>query len=234
LIIIVSRYVKEGAMEWRQHGLSATLAWLTGVDLLQAAGVRIGPAAAIGGTVVAFAGGLLPDIDHCGSKAAHSLGSVSETTAAGAQRLWGHRQFTHWPATHVLLGVFVGALVAAIIPALWWLGLAIAAGCLSHSLGDALTREGAPLLGPFSDRLLGLPQRLRFCSGGRFELLVVGPVVAAGAVVAALVYVERFWPVPSVANVMIVITVAGGMLVHGAERSRQTPLPGRSRRRLGV
>ena len=92
--------------------------------------------------------------------------------------------------------------VAAVLSALTWqsypteagstgLGVAVALGCVTHCLGDAITKEGVPFLAPFLT--LGkerwwefrLPAFMSIRAGGPFEKVVLGPAltVAVGLMV---------------------------------------------------
>ena len=55
--------------------------------------------------------------------------------------------------------------------------LACALGCATHLAGDALTKEGIPVLWPFSGRHFGLPSPLSFTTGTWRERLVVAPLL---------------------------------------------------------
>lgn len=76
-----------------------------------------------------------------------------------------------------------------------WIGLAVAAGCLAHCLGDALTVSGVPLLWPLPLGRAGrrqtwrelhlLPAGFRLHTGKRVERWLVLPLVLAGCVLAA-------------------------------------------------
>lgn len=62
-----------------------------------------------------------------------------------------------------------------------WFGLAVIVGCLAHCVGDAITEDGCPVLWPvpLGRRLwrpVGLPTPLRYRTGGKVELLFVGPL----------------------------------------------------------
>lgn len=62
-----------------------------------------------------------------------------------------------------------------------WFGVAVIAGCLAHCVGDAVTEDGCPVLWPIPlGRHLwypiGLPKFLRYRTGGRVEMLFVGPL----------------------------------------------------------
>lgn len=231
-------------MMWRQHGTSATLVWLAGVDAIQACGGNVGPLAAVGGAVVCFGAGLIPDIDHHDSKAAHSLGVVTEVVAGGISGLFGHRRLTHWLLTGALFGLLIGSIVAALVPWLWWIGLAVAVGCAVHTLGDALTVQGSPLLGPFSFRRYGPPRRVRFATGHLFELLVASPVFTAGATWALLTYVRLAgWPLPAIVELAILATTTTPAVLRGVTyanrvawvaRRQGVPVPGQRRADAGV
>jgi membrane-bound metal-dependent hydrolase YbcI (DUF457 family) len=62
-----------------------------------------------------------------------------------------------------------------------WIGLAVAVGCITHCLGDAVTEHGCPLFAPFpvqgqAWRRIRPPSWLRFEVGGKFETRRVFPV----------------------------------------------------------
>lgn len=81
-------------------------------------------------------------------------------------------------ATAVAVGGSLG-------PSVWWLGIPAAWGCLAHSLGDAMTISGSPLLWPLrvgSCRWtpVGTPRRFRFRTGSTVERLVVVVMWVAG------------------------------------------------------
>jgi len=77
----------------------------------------------------------------------------------------------------------------------WWIGVPVAWGTLAHSLGDAVTKSGAPLLWPVRVRGcrwwgVGTPRWMRFRTGGGVErvvwvLLLVGAVGGFGCLVVA-------------------------------------------------
>jgi membrane-bound metal-dependent hydrolase YbcI (DUF457 family) len=62
-----------------------------------------------------------------------------------------------------------------------WFGVAVITGCLAHLVGDAITEEGCPILWPvpIGRHLwypIGLPKPMRYRTGGRVEMLFVGPL----------------------------------------------------------
>ncbi|HEV7469421.1 MAG: metal-dependent hydrolase [Pseudonocardia sp.] len=72
-----------------------------------------------------------------------------------------------------------------------WLGAAVALGMVVHSLGDAITSSGAPLLWPVPIRgrlwyPVGSPRPLRFRAGGKVEMLLVAPLLTIGTLALAV------------------------------------------------
>jgi membrane-bound metal-dependent hydrolase YbcI (DUF457 family) len=77
-----------------------------------------------------------------------------------------------------------------------WAGVAVATGCLAHCLGDAITEEGCPFLWPVPLGLklwrpLGLPTFLRYRTGGKVEMMFVGPLCTVLSVWLALVALQQ-------------------------------------------
>lgn len=74
-----------------------------------------------------------------------------------------------------------------------WLGAAVTLGMLVHSVGDAITESGAPLLWPLRIRKrswypVGTPRPLRLRTGGRVETWLVAPALTVAVfVLVALV-----------------------------------------------
>ncbi len=81
-----------------------------------------------------------------------------------------------------------------------WLGAAVALGMLVHSLGDAITESGAPLLWPLRIRQrswypVGSPRPLRFRTGGAVEAWLVAPALTVAVFVLLAVVVPGVAPV---------------------------------------
>jgi membrane-bound metal-dependent hydrolase YbcI (DUF457 family) len=74
-----------------------------------------------------------------------------------------------------------------------WLGTAVILGMVVHSIGDAITETGAPLLWPLPIRQrrwypVGSPRPMRFRTGGAVEAWLVAPALTVATfVLAALV-----------------------------------------------
>ncbi|ATQ30562.1 membrane protein [Rhodococcus ruber Chol-4] len=72
------------------------------------------------------------------------------------------------------------------------LGVAVALGCATHCLGDAVTKEGIPFLAPFvpwrGERWweIRMPGFLAIRAGGAFELAILGPALTIAAVAIAV------------------------------------------------
>ena len=80
-----------------------------------------------------------------------------------------------------------------------WLGTAVIIGMVVHSVGDAATESGAPLLWPLPIRQrrwypVGSPRPLRFRTGGAVEAWVVAPALTVAAVVLAALVVPGVGP----------------------------------------
>lgn len=90
---------------------------------------------------------------------------------------------------------FGTAAFAALEQSAGWLGVAVAAGAVTHCLGDALTESGCPFLFPVPIAgetwyEIRPPRWLRFHTGKRVETWLVFPVVLLGCAVA----VPGVWP----------------------------------------
>lgn len=96
-------------------------------------------------------------------------------------------------------GWFVVTAVTAVLSVVMWtafpgdvgstgLGVAVALGCATHCLGDAITKEGIPFLAPFVPWRgrrwweFKLPRMLAIRAGGPFEVVVLGPVMTLAAI----------------------------------------------------
>ena len=80
-----------------------------------------------------------------------------------------------------------------------WLGTAVMLGMVVHSIGDAVTESGAPLLWPLPIRgrrwyPVGGPRPLRFRTGGAVEAWVVAPALTVAVLVLAALVVPGVAP----------------------------------------
>jgi membrane-bound metal-dependent hydrolase YbcI (DUF457 family) len=95
-----------------------------------------------------------------------------------------------------------------------WLGTAVTLGMIVHSIGDAITESGAPLLWPLPIRRrtwypVGSPRPLRFRTGGAVEAWLVAPALTVAVfVLVALV-------VPGVAPLLLDLREHAVRLVAG-------------------
>jgi membrane-bound metal-dependent hydrolase YbcI (DUF457 family) len=81
-----------------------------------------------------------------------------------------------------------------------WLGTAVTLGMLVHSVGDAVTESGAPLLWPVPIRgrtwyPVGGPRVTRFRTGGAVESWIVAPALTVGTLVLVVLVVPGVLPV---------------------------------------
>jgi membrane-bound metal-dependent hydrolase YbcI (DUF457 family) len=80
-----------------------------------------------------------------------------------------------------------------------WLGTAVTLGMVVHSVGDAVTESGAPLLWPLQIRRrrwypVGSPRPLRFRTGGAVEAWLVAPVLTVAVFLLAAFVVPGVAP----------------------------------------
>jgi len=129
-----------------------------------------GPAAALICTGIGGVAALMPDIDHHGSTITRKLGplgtllswvarkvslavytltkSHTDTPAAGGE----HRGLTHTAVAAVINGVLLWLLLDRVagVDSAFAYGLALAAGIVTHIVGDGITAQGVPLFWPLS------------------------------------------------------------------------------------
>ena len=171
--------------------MNATTHAIFGVAALSGAALVTGMEPPLYAYPLAVVAAWLPDVDNPRSRLGNGLSRTKSpvlntvtrplswalrTTSFFLARTVGHRTLTH-----SLLGVAI-----LMLPVWLLLGsfpnavLAIAAGCASHLVADALNTPGVPLLWPLGWRFRLLPGGIR--SGGVLEFAV-----------AALVFVLAVW-----------------------------------------
>jgi membrane-bound metal-dependent hydrolase YbcI (DUF457 family) len=107
----------------------------------------------------------------------------------GIMHTWAARH--GWVAGALLAGVGTALAAVTVVPRGWPLiGLAVGVGCVTHTLGDMLTRSGCPVLWPLVIRgrrwyPAGTPEPIRFRAGGPVERVLVLPLATVATVVAA-------------------------------------------------
>lgn len=84
----------------------------------------------------------------------------------------------------IIIGLVVGAIADFTPTAIWAVGVAVCVGWTTHILGDCVTYQGAPALGPFTLRPVRTPYGARFAVGSSFETGLVYPTVLTWAIVA--------------------------------------------------
>lgn len=176
-------------MLWRGHLLSGLVVGAAVGPLLPSPGLDDPAMLGIVGGCVSGVFALFPDLDHRHSKLTYLLGPItwviSRLLIALAIAVYaltrtdrdhpdcdGHRELTHTPVFQAGLALLIAQGVELGLPG--WFGFTVAtvfAGQLAHTLGDACTIQGVPLLWPLSVRgrrwaKLGIPRPLRFETGG--------------------------------------------------------------------
>jgi membrane-bound metal-dependent hydrolase YbcI (DUF457 family) len=82
-------------------------------------------------------------------------------------------------------------------------------GCLAHCLGDAITEDGCPFLWPVPLGLrlwrpLGLPTPLRYRTGGKVEMLFIGPLCTVLSVWLAAIALQQMHLISWLDNVPLI------------------------------
>jgi membrane-bound metal-dependent hydrolase YbcI (DUF457 family) len=145
------------------HSLCGAAGWLA-----TSAYLHLRPAAAFGGAAICGLAAVCNDIDSKRSEASRSLGYVTGIVSWGIRKsCGGHRKITH-----SLLGIalFAGGAALAVQAAHWpmWIAWALILGFVNHTVMDMLTKEGCPLLWPWSMvHFALLPRFLRVTTGGK-------------------------------------------------------------------
>lgn len=167
------------------HAITGAAAWLTTATAVHH---HIHPAVAGAGAVLAWYAAKAPDIDNPDSTPARQIDKLIPGLPAWLKQNFGHRGLTHWGITALGIGTAFALLFGALSTTLWWLGLAIGVGWLTHILGDCLTWRGAPLMAPFTDQPVRPPYGMRFQTNGTFERLVVRRFVEFWAAIATAAF----------------------------------------------
>ncbi|MEU6130956.1 metal-dependent hydrolase [Saccharopolyspora sp. NPDC047091] len=85
------------------------------------------------------------------------------------------------------------------------LGVAVILGCVMHFLGDAITEQGCPMLWPIpldgqTWYPVAPPKTMRMRTGGKVEMVLVGPALTIVAVVLGAVVLYRVGAAPWIAT----------------------------------
>lgn len=158
------------------HWVIGAASWL---GVLAFTTVSHNPAVVFGGTAIAAVSALCADIDTKNSMASKALGPITGALSYLIRTLFGgHRKITHSILGMLLVAVGVYAGTFALH---WpiWVELSILVGWASHIGSDMITREGCPLLWPFSKVKFGLHL---VTTGKRIEKFIVRPLALAACV----------------------------------------------------
>ncbi|MFR9731504.1 metal-dependent hydrolase [Saccharopolyspora sp. MS10] len=84
-------------------------------------------------------------------------------------------------------------------------GVAVMLGCVAHFLGDAITEQGCPMLWPIPLEgktwyPVAPPKAMRMRTGGKVEMVLVGPAMTVIAVVLGSVVLYRVGAAPWIAT----------------------------------
>lgn len=171
----------------RTHSLTGLATWATGASAAIVAGQSISPVVVVAGGVISWGASQLPDVDQPDSRPSNLIGRLIPGLPELIQDHCEHRGITHWGTIALAIGIITGSAATLINGSMWWIGLAIGGGLLTHVLGDCLTWSGAPLLQPLVDAPIRLPYGYRFKSGGRTEMIIIYPLCLMWAAISTTV-----------------------------------------------
>jgi len=163
-------------MMTRTHGVTGLAVWMSGDTLTRALDPHHPYYVTIAGALIAWAAAKAPDIDNPNSRPGRQANKLIPGMSDAIEAAFGHRGLTHWASTGIVNGIALGALAFLINPSLWWIGLAVIVGWLTHIAGDCCTYRGAPAYGPFNRNPVRLPYGYRIECGGPIEARIVYPL----------------------------------------------------------
>lgn len=208
-------------MMGRGHALSGAALWLVAAPpTAEALGAPLAAPAMLAGGVVAAGAGLLPDADHSGSRAARSLGPVTQLlallihAAAG-----GHREATHSAVfCAAIAGVVTGAVAVGGRPAAL-LVAGVCTGLALRALGPQSLQGGRLVDVGFLGATLvltGVGDQLVAVTGWLPAAVTVGVAThLLGDFLAGEGGIPLFWPHPTRYAIPVLGTV-GGLREHAA------------------
>jgi membrane-bound metal-dependent hydrolase YbcI (DUF457 family) len=172
------------------HAPIGVASWLTTATLL---GDHIDPIIVGVGAVLAWTAAKIPDIDNPNSDPGRQLDKLVPGLPAWLAQTTGHRGITHWGITAIGAGVVFALLGGAVDDTLWWLGVAVGLGWITHVIGDCLTWNGAPLLAPFTRRTTRPPYGYRIRVNGPFERQVIRPAARLWALTEVIMFASTLF-----------------------------------------
>lgn len=163
-------------MMTQTHGAIGAAVWMSGDALTHALGLNHPYYVTFAGALLTWAAAKIPDVDNPDSRPGRQINRLIPGMSDAIEAAFGHRGLTHWGLTGIVNGLALGALACLIAPSLWWIGLAVIVGWLTHIAGDCCTYRGAPAYGPFNCDPIRLPYGYRIECGGPVEARVVYPI----------------------------------------------------------
>lgn len=172
-------------MMTQTHGVTGLAMWMSGDTLSRVLDLNHPYYVTIAGALLASVAAKAPDVDNPNSRPGRQINKVIPGMSDTIEAAFGHRGLTHWATIGVFNGAVLGCLSYLIHPSLWWIGLAVTVGWLTHIVGDCCTYRGAPAGGPFNRDPIRLPYGYRIECGGTVETRIVYPSAVALALVTS-------------------------------------------------
>jgi len=90
-----------------------------------------------------------------------------------------------------------------------WFGVAVIVGCLAHCVGDAVTEDGCPIFWPVPLgrklwRPVGLPTFMRYRTGGKVEMVFVGPLCTVLSIYLGAIVLQQLDVLPWLTRIPLV------------------------------
>jgi len=163
------------------HAMTGLAVWMSGDILTRALGTDHPYYVTLAGALIAWAAAKAPDIDNPDSRPGRQINKIIPGMSDTIEVAFGHRGLTHWATTGLFNGAVLGTIAYLIHPSLWWIGLAVAVGWITHIAGDCFTYRGAPAFGPFRHDPIRIPYGYQIECGGPIEAKVVYPIALVWA-----------------------------------------------------
>lgn len=163
-------------MMTRTHGMTGIAVWMGGDTLTRMFDLHHPYYLTLAGALITWSAAKAPDIDNPCSKPGQQINMIIPGASEMIEATFGRRGITHWAGTGIANGLVIGFLACLIHPSLWWIGLAVIVGWLTHIAGDCCTYQGAPAYGPFIRKAVRLPYGYRIECGGPAEVKTVYPL----------------------------------------------------------
>lgn len=163
-------------MMTKTHAMTGLAVWMSGDAITRALDTGHHYYVTLAGALIVWVAAKAPDVDNPDSRPGRQVNKLIPGMSDAIEAAFGHRGLTHWATTGASIGAALGFVAYLIHPSLWWIGLAVAVGWITHIAGDCVTYQGAPMFGPLRRDPIRLPYGYRIKCGGPIEARIVYPL----------------------------------------------------------